>query len=423
MPETSARSDRKSAGAPQFEQRYGEIDLSEHEASRRGGLLFGGLVVALLVVAAAVAIPLLSRLMPIASDTTPAVELTIVLSPTAPIMLETNTPAPTPVISTVTPPPPTPMPTSTPGPCTRVVNAGDDLISIIFNCGHRSLDVMAQVLELNNLSSPELIQLGQEILVPWPTPTPDPNAAAEVAVAPTVDETLNPGAALLASLPDPNEQSGDQSFVTQTPFILPTETLLPGIMYHLVQPNESMASIAYSYRTNAETLSQLNPEIAFSQCDFGLDTGGPTCIVFLIAGQQVRVPAPTPTPTLSPTLSGSETPTPTYTPTFNAPSLISPPDRTFFLRNELITLRWVGTGVLAEDEHYLVTVNDLNTNAVFEAQTRDLFFILPESWQSTASQPHDYQWSVGVVRMSELDNPRYVTDPRLFTWEGRAETS
>ncbi|MCK6577662.1 MAG: LysM peptidoglycan-binding domain-containing protein [Anaerolineae bacterium] len=416
VPETSARASRPVVGAPQPDRRFGEIDLSENEVARRGGLFFVGLAILALALLAVLAFPLLQKVMT-------GIESPSTASPPPPsltVAVETNTPLPAPVMATVTPPPPTPMPTSTPGPCLHVVVPGDDLISIIFNCGHRSLDVMPQVLDLNSLSSPELIQLGQEIQVPWPTPTPDGAAAARWVLA--QDVAADGVTAEAASLGN-NGVSGEQVFSTQTPFSLPTETLLPGIGFHIVQPDESMVSIAYQYRTNAETLSQLNPEIAFSQCDFGLDTGGPRCVVFLIAGQQIRVPAPTPTTTLSPTLSGSETPTPTYTPTFNAPSLISPPNRTFFLRNELITLRWIGTGILAEDEEYLVVVEDMTSGAVFKAQTRELSFILPGDWQSAAPEPHEYRWSIGVVRIAEPDDPQYVTDPRLFTWEGRVETS
>lgn len=414
--ETTARAAR-SVQSPDTDRRFGEIDLLEGEVRRRGSVLFIASTAIFILILAALAVPLIASIA--ASRAPTATPAPVVPTATIPIVLESNTPAPSPVMATVTPPPPPPTSTPTPSPCTRVVQPGDDLISIIFNCGHRSLDVMPLVLDMNNIAAPELIQQGQEIIVPLPTPTPDPNAAAgsagtdsvgvEVAVANTVEggtETENTGPTL-----------------TPTLLIAPTETLLPGVGYHLVQPNESMVSIAFQYHTNAETLSQLNPEIAFSQCDFGLDTGGERCTVLIVAGQQLRVPVPTPTPSLTPTLTGSETPTPSATPTFNAPSLISPPNRVFFLHNELITLRWVGTGVLADDEAYLVVIEDLTTGNTFRDQTRELFFIVPDSWQGTDPIAHDYRWSIGVIRIAEPDTPRFVTDPRLFTWQGRSETS
>lgn len=428
VPETTARSPRPASAQPELDRRYGEVDLLEGEAHQRGSALFGVLLGGIALLLVVVAVPLIISFMQSREPIPPTVEVPV--SPTAPILLETNTPAPTPVIATVTPPPPTPTQTYTPAPCTHIVQPGDDLISIIYNCGHRSLDVEPLVLQLNKLSSPELIQLGQEIIVPWPTPTPDPNAAAQVASAPDVQPQVSVAGVLpalqnpaISFLTPPGADAPAMDFATQTPFITEEPTLLPGIGYHIVQPNESMVAIAIQYHTNAETLSQLNPEIPFSQCDFGLDSGGERCTVLLVVGQQLRVPVPTPTPTLSPTLSGSETPTPSATPTFNAPSLVSPTNRVFFLRNDLITLRWVGTGVLGEEEAYLVQVEDVTSGAVFQQQTRDLFFIIPTAWQSDDAAPHDYRWSIGVVKTADASEPYFVTDPRLFTWEGRTEAS
>ncbi len=207
----------------------------------------------------------------------------------------------------------------------------------------------------------------------------------------------------------------------QDPVFAPTETLLPGIMWHQVQPNENMLAIAQQYRTSAEVLAQLNPQITFSQCDYSLDSGGPTCTVLLVAGQNMRVPAPTPTPTLSPTLSGSETPTPTLTATFNAPNLFNPPDRALFQRDALITLRWVGTGTLGADEVYVITMEDLTANTTYTGETDELYFIVPPEWQGTDAQWHDYRWSVSVVRRSSPDQPIFTTGTRLFTWESRNE--
>src|SRR5690606_25896060 len=60
----------------------------------------------------------------------------------------------------------------------------------------------------------------------------------------------------------------------QGTFVTPTPTLQPGIAFHTVQSNENIIVIGTQYGANVEILSQLNPEIAFSQCDFGLDFGG-----------------------------------------------------------------------------------------------------------------------------------------------------
>jgi hypothetical protein len=203
------------------------------------------------------------------------------------------------------------------------------------------------------------------------------------------------------------------------PTARPSATLLPGVRWHVVQPNENIVSVAFDNFTDVQTLSQLNPEITFSQCDFGNPSGGPECAVMIYAGQQIRVPAPTPTATLSPTLSGSETATPTLTPTFNAPSALSPADHILFTRSELITLRWVGSGTLSEGETYRVRVDDLTSGQTYTADTTDLSYILPNDWQGRDGQRHDYRWTISVISLANPDNPYFTTEPRLFTWEGR----
>jgi hypothetical protein len=290
------------------------------------------------------------------------------------------------------------------------VQPGDDLISLAWSCGHRDWFVLTQVLELNDLAAPELIFAGQELQIPRPTPTIDPNAAAAVVDAGTPDPAAESVA--LAAFSEPTERP--------TPTIRPTETLLPGVTWHLVQPNQTMIDVVFLYDTEAEVLQQLNPEIDFLQCDFQFRTGGERCTVTLFSGQQIRVPVPLPTPTLSPTFSGSETPTPTATPTFNMPSALSPNDRAFFGRDDLITLRWAASGTLAADEVYRVQVDDLTTGMTYAGETTDLSFIMPVDWQPADGVRHQYQWSVSIVSVSQPDQPRYVTSPRTFTWEGRS---
>lgn len=406
---------------PRYDRRYGETDLLEGDLHRRGGVyLFGGALV-LAAVACVAAVVIFGSRWLFPSLNTPPTETPAPLESPLPMVLVTNTPPPSPVMSTVTLPPPTPTNTETPGPCTHKVQPGDDLISIAFQCGHRSMDVIPLILTLNNISSSEMINVGQEILVPWPTETPAP--AGESSLGDT-------------SIADAGSASGDEMAAAPTDFVVPgleiaaaptrpaptdrpTPTLLPGVMWHTIQPNENIVSIAFSYHTDVQVLSQLNPEITFSQCDFGNPAGGPDCSVMVYAGQQMRVPAPTPTPTLSPTLSGSETALPTFTPTYNAPSALSPEDRTLFLRDDLITLRWVGSGTLGTGDTYRVRVEDLTSRAVHTADTTDLSFILPQDWQGQDGQRHDYRWMISVVKSDDPNRPYYTTKPRLFTWEGR----
>lgn len=411
LAEVTPESDNRPRAArlPQYDPRFGETDLYEGEVRRSGELiltLVGALTLVVLCVGALIlALP---GVFGAVSTSTPESSVLAESTQDFDSILITNTMVPTNpmVLATVTPAPPTATLEPTQGPCEYLVRAGDDLITLAWNCGHRSLDVLPAILELNNLSAPEAIQVGQTILIPRPTPTVDPNAAS-------VPTATGAAAADVAAM-----FVAEANATPPTATLFPTATLLPGIMWHIVQPQESMVSIMYQYFTTAEVLAQINPEIAFSLCDFQFDTGGDSCTVLLQPGQRLRVPAPTPTPTLSPTPSGSETATPTATATFNAPSALSPNDRVRFAADQIITLRWVTTGQLSTGETYRVLVTDESAGVAYSADTAELSFIVPSAWQGQDGRPHTFRWSVGVAASGSA-SLRYETPARTFIWTSR----
>lgn len=303
-----------------------------------------------------------------------------------------------------------PTDTLTPSPCLRKVAAGDSLIGIVTRCGHQNLDILPTVMKLNDIADEALIQIGQEIIVPLPSPTLDPGATA----TPAVDalnsasaNSLSEGLALLAF---------DPLAPTETP------TLLPGLMWHIVQPDENMILIAVQYETTAKSLSDLNPEIDFSLCDFSAAYGGPECTVQLREDQRIRVPAPTPTVTPIPTASGSETPTPLPTATFNAPIAQSPPSEAFFAPTEQVTLRWVATGRLSPSDVYQITLTDTDTGASYTAETRELFFIVPDILQPRDAISHHYSWRVSVLDKNS-GRVSHSSAERSFVWQGAGQSS
>jgi hypothetical protein len=212
-----------------------------------------------------------------------------------------------------------------------------------------------------------------------------------------------------------------------TPDVLATyqtaePTLRPGQAWHTVQSGETILSIAIDYDTTIEVLSQINPEIPFLQCDYGSPSGGPNCSVLLTIGQQVRVPVPLPTMTPTPSPAGTLTPTPSATPTFNAPYLLSPPDSAHFRADEMVTLRWGGTGTLAAEERYVVRVRDLDTGDVYMAAVTDTTYIVPGGWQPSDGNRHTFEWTISVARVDAQYNilsEDHATDPRRFTWDSR----
>lgn len=327
---------------------------------------------------------------------------------------------PTLAFATITPMPPSPTETPTPGPCMQTAQEGDTIYGMAIRCGHQDMAVVDLILELNDMDSPTELQLGQTLEIPWPTPTPGGEATQ-----PPVDESGG------------EPVSGETSSSEGTPVVLLNEfgtpdalatyqmmepTLRPGQAWHVVQSGETIITIAVLYDAGLETLSQINPEIPFLQCDYGSPTGGPNCAVMLYEGQRVRVPVPLPTQTYTPTPIGTLTPTPTATATFNAPYLLTPDDGAHFNADEIVTLRWGGTGTLATNERYVVRVRDTTAGQEYVATTAEMAYILPGGWQPADRNCHTFEWTISVATVdaqNTIQNEDHKVGPREFTWDSR----
>jgi hypothetical protein len=398
-----------------YDYRYGETDLLEESLSRKARVYMGGIVLFLLVM---MGVGLLLVFYPMMGEV--AVSAATHAGIEVPSLFQTNTMQPTRLFPTVTEgaptltpsytvsPTPTITPTFTRTPCMQTVQAGEGLYAVVSRCGHYSLDVIPLVVKANDLNDETDIFAGQILEVPWPTETPDPNATA-TAQAATSDSAMGD---------DLNTAALVSVEITQMPTFSPTPTLFSGLAFHTILKDENIITIAMLYNTNIEVLSQLNPEVTFSQCEMGQPYGGGSCIVLLYEGQVIRVPVPTPTPTLSPTPSGSETATPTATATYNAPNAISPGNRAYFRKDEVVTLRWGATGSLLPGQMYRVRVEDNTDQQVYIADTRDLFFTIPIEWHGQGNQRYEYAWTVSIIEESRPDEPRFTTKTLTFTWEG-----
>lgn len=327
----------------------------------------------------------------------------IALVPTAAVQLPqtpvpTFTPVPTLYLPTVTRtpvPPPTATATPTRAPCLQEVRSGDSLIAVVTRCGHQDLDVLERVLEDNDLASAELLQAGQLLVIPWPTAT-----GAAIVPDPLTGRQENAGNPEPAARP----VAGDSGRAEPT--------LQPGVMWHRVRSGETVVGIAFRFGTDLKVLSELNPEVTFSQCDFGQASGGPSCVVTIYDGQRLRVPAPTPTPTQSPTPSGLPSATPTTT--VNQPVAFSPPDNRNFSADELVTLRWVASGSLAAGEVWRVVVESLSSGRSYTETTASLNLVLPAAWKETQPGWHGYRWRIQLLRD---DGDTFESDTRQFLWE------
>ena len=395
-----------------YEFRYGETDLYEGELYAQGqrylygcfGILTALMVFGLVMVIGPSALDALSNIKISGGDAATETPLPPVIRPTVTV----GPPTPTRTLSPT--PAPTLTPVPTPEPCIQTVGAGEGLFAVVARCGHRSMDVIDLVVEMNNLANANAAVEGQQIIVPYPT-SENPTAV------PTQDQSSSalPTGESVAMISD--NSAFDESF---DPEFFPTATLPPGIGWHTVQTGEDMISIIAQYDASVQVLSELNPELTFSQCEFGIPFGGERCSVLLIAGNQIRVPIPLPTATLSPTPSGSETPTPTATPTFNAPTISNPASGTFFRRDELITLRWIPSGTLSSTETYRVIVEDRTAQIIYTADTQNTSFIIPAEWQGTDSEEnprHEFAWRVSIIDINAPDAPLFTTPIATFTWE------
>ena len=390
-----AADDPAASASDNYDFRYGETDLAEASLARKGKI-GGFILLALLIIGlAALAWLALGPGLQMTESAQPEPTATARLTRMAGPSVTPGPPSATPVPSPTPTATPTPIPT--PAPCRSAVQAGESLIAIISRCGHTSLAILPTVMALNGISDETLLRVGMELIVPRPTSE--------------ADAAIDTGA-----LDDRSSQLERLAFDPFAPTLTPT--LLPGLMWHRVEPDQDMIYIAVSYETNVKVLADLNPEIDFPLCDFGETFGGPECTVQLGVNQRIRVPAPTSTPTPVSLVAGSATPTPRPTATFNAPIAQSPAEAAFFSPNERVTLRWVGTGRLAADELYRVDFANLDEALRYQADTRELFLIIPAEWQSQSSGSHRYSWQVSVMN-SRSDARSYLSEPRSFVWQGK----
>ncbi|MBC7812634.1 MAG: LysM peptidoglycan-binding domain-containing protein, partial [Burkholderiales bacterium] len=259
--------------------------------------------------------------------------------------------------------------------------------------GYIDFGVIDQVVALND-NIPDANRLpgaGAIILIPRQTATPTPDLNNPTIVA-----------QLTATTPTPSsvDFSGE-------------------LMCHTVLPGETIVGIASEYSTTIEVLSQLNPDLFFSGCNFTIPSGGPECNVLISEGLCVNVPMPTPTPTLSPTPSGNETATPT--PTYAPPMVVSPPQNAI-AQAGVIRLQWVSVGELGDLEVYLVQVEDTTNAATFTQVTRDTSLLLPASLIPNDGQTHIINWRVSVARPNDQGIYRVVSGDgplRTFQWQSQ----
>lgn len=287
--------------------------------------------------------------------------------------LETPTPSAipshTPTATSTATPTPTPAPTFTPTPMpprAHRVQEGETLSDIAV-----AYDVAVdEILALNPKVDPEMIQVGQILLVPAATPTLGPAGSG----GPT---------------PTPK-----------------------GFTVHVVRAGETLISIADDYGISVSAIRDANDLSPHEET--------------IRANQSLVIPLGTPQP--SPTRTPERTGTPTPVPRYSAPPLLIPPDGAAFEGTDrLILLQWASVGVLSDDEWYelslIQTPDRLVSHKIHTRATawRPPFDLLLQA----GGGRRRFRWWVQVVR--EVRGQGYEqagasSEVRTFTWLGPTPT-
>ncbi|MBE7555224.1 MAG: LysM peptidoglycan-binding domain-containing protein [Anaerolineales bacterium] len=247
-----------------------------------GRLLFKGAAVAVVVAGVALAI------WPYASPSTPA-------PAERAITLPTRTPQPTAsatakAVSQVTrqpkptlqskPPTSTPTATPTTGPVRHIIRSGEMLLVIAAEYDTS----VEKIMMVNEITDPTTIQIGQELLIPV-TATP----AGKVTPQPTpklVFHTIEPGDTLLAlalqydtsveSLMAANWISNPAGLQIGQKLVIPTEngTLPDPILWaptavHEVESGDTLLDLALAYGSSVEDILAANPDLAPTSLQIG----------------------------------------------------------------------------------------------------------------------------------------------------------
>lgn len=224
-------------------------------------------------------------------------------------------------------------------------------------------------------------------------------------------ERLSIGQTLLIPTPAPRPAAGS---VTPTAITLEptaTPTPIPPIMgSYTVAEGETWASVATRYGVTEEALKAFNSTI----------TGD------LTAGTTMQVPLGTPTPVPTPTSPPTMTPTPA--PAYIEPLPLLPANGSTWVHwagKSPLTLLWTSSGILAENEFYVVRVRALNATGemVWDDSywTQATSLRLEDDVLSQFTERVTLRWDVMVMRQTSRDGETPRTGESLSnksqTWE------
>jgi LysM repeat protein len=284
----------------------------------------------------------------------------------------THTPTSTPTPSVT----PTSPPTDTPTPqVTRYIVQSGDTLSLIAGRFGVTVD---SIREANGLPD-DMIQVGQELLIPVETEEPAASAVAD-----------------------------------ETP--VAEATMQPANRTYVVQPGDSLSEIAARFGLSQQALMDAN------------DITDPDAIS---EGQVLVLPGLA-SSTETPGIGGPPTPTVSSDLVYPAVVLLGPPDELEFHDEDAeapILLNWMSVGLLGEDEWYSVSVRYVTSEETEEQQIVELgkatSYRAPlEMRPPSEAESHLFEWQVTIVRLVETEiegEPQKVqigreSERRRFYW-------
>ena len=309
------------------------------------------------------------------APTVTAIPATVTFTPTwTPLATETSPPTDMPTATN------TPAPTNTPRPPRfHSVASGETFfgLSLFYR-------ISADSIAADNgmpINSP--IQVGQELVIPWPTATPPWNLCS----------WRSRGRKVIADAADCEIvviEGGDSAYGLSAEYGIPAE------------------AIVAVNRLTDESIQLLHP-------------GDTLCMPKIIHSDALP-----PTPGPSPTITATSFPT--------GPELLYPQDDTVVDQvDEVVALQWVAVKDLREDEWYMVELTNLDAlDAIPQrAFTRDTAFRLPTSWRPEIPQTYRFRWRISIVQVTgQRADGDFIykfggrsSEDAFFSWLGAVPTA
>ncbi len=278
------------------------------------------------------------------APTVTAIPATVTFTPTwTPLATETSPPTELPTATS------TPAPTDTPRPPRFHSVAGGETLFGLSLFYRISADSIAAD---NGMPIDSPIQVGQELVIPWPTATPPlESLLLEINGEKVVADAADCEIVVI--------EGGDSAYGLSAEYGIPAE------------------AIVAVNRLTDESIQLLHP-------------GDTLCMPKIIHSDALP-----PTPGPSPTITATSFPT--------GPELLYPQDDTVVDQlDHAIALQWVAVKDLREDEWYMVELTNLDSlDAIPQrAFTRDTAFRLPSSWRPEIPETHRFRWRISIVQVT-----------------------